>query len=357
MSSPRRSTASSPRELDRSSSTTRTSRGPRAATWSRRLSVEYRVPARCVWLDAPLAQAQVNLVERLLEQFGSLPAPEKLRSLARRVPGVLLPTSQMRAVRELEPPSADEGFAAVERVPFVRAPPSARSRAGVFVAAAALDRPGWQDAIAQADPGAPHLVFDWRPDGSADDLAAPAALLGAEVSGLVEIACVRTPAVRRLAGAGPRCPGFRSTLRGPTASTRRSQCFSGRAPRTGRSRRRSALATSRSEPSGCCPAALVQHDGLGGDGRPAELLDGAPAARFPEQLCARGSASSSFTRSARSCAKRAASTGSRVPSSRGSNGTSRPVTPSSTTSGIPPVGRDDRRSHAIASRLTMPSGS
>ena len=46
------------------------------------------VPARCVWLDTPLAQAQVNLVERLLERFGSLPTPGELR-VARDEPGVL----------------------------------------------------------------------------------------------------------------------------------------------------------------------------------------------------------------------------------------------------------------------------
>ena len=85
------------------------------------------VPTRCVWLDTPLAQAQVNLVERLLERFGSLPSPEELRAVARREPGVHAPTSQMRTVRELEPPSADEGFAGVEQVPFTR---SAGSRAG-----------------------------------------------------------------------------------------------------------------------------------------------------------------------------------------------------------------------------------
>ena len=33
----------------------------------------YGASARCVWIDTPLAQAQVNLVERLLERFGSLP--------------------------------------------------------------------------------------------------------------------------------------------------------------------------------------------------------------------------------------------------------------------------------------------
>ena len=55
-------------------------------------------------------------------------------------PGVHAPTSQMRTLRELEPPSTDEGFGEVEQVPFARAPRAGASGAGVFVAAAALDR-------------------------------------------------------------------------------------------------------------------------------------------------------------------------------------------------------------------------
>jgi hypothetical protein len=144
--------------------------------------------ARCVWLDIPLAQAQVNLVERLLDRFGSLPTPEELRTYARREPGVHAPTSQMRALRELEPPSADEGLAAVEHVPFARTPPAEPGGAGVLVAAAALSRPGWEDAVAQGDPHAPHLLYDWRPDGSEDELAPLAARLSERVSGPVETA-------------------------------------------------------------------------------------------------------------------------------------------------------------------------
>lgn len=148
----------------------------------------HRVPTRCIWLDTPLAQAQVNLVERLLERFGSLPTPEELRGLARREPGVLAPTSQMRALRELEPPSTDEGLAGVDQVPFARTPPSRRARVGVFVAAAALSRPGWERALEQGDRRGPHLVFDWIPDGNLDALTAAAARLSAEVSELVESA-------------------------------------------------------------------------------------------------------------------------------------------------------------------------
>jgi hypothetical protein len=75
----------------------------------------YGVPARCVWLDTPLAQAQVNLVERLLERFGVLPTPEELRETAKREPRLHVPTTQMRTLRELEPPSSEEGFADLER--------------------------------------------------------------------------------------------------------------------------------------------------------------------------------------------------------------------------------------------------
>jgi aryl-alcohol dehydrogenase-like predicted oxidoreductase/predicted kinase len=129
--------------------------------------------ARCVWLDTPLAQAQVNVVERVLDRFGALPSPEELKSLSRE-PGIHTPTTQMRTLRELEPPSTDEGLAAVDRTPFVRV--HGPGRPGVFVAGAALQRPGWE-----ADRDAPHLVFDWNPDGTPDDLAAAAATLAAEV--------------------------------------------------------------------------------------------------------------------------------------------------------------------------------
>ena len=145
----------------------------------------HRAATRCIWLDTPLAQAQVNLVERLLERFGALPTPEELRERARRDPGVLAPTSQMRARRELERPSADEGFAGVEQVAFAREP-SRRATAGVFVAAAALRLPGWERALTEGDRRAPHLAFDWSPYGSPDELAAVADRLSAEVSGPVE---------------------------------------------------------------------------------------------------------------------------------------------------------------------------
>jgi aryl-alcohol dehydrogenase-like predicted oxidoreductase/predicted kinase len=151
------------------------------------LADEHRLATRCVWLDTPLAAAQVNLVERLLDRFEALPSPEQLRALARRDPAVLAPTSQMRALRELEPPSTDEGLTYVEHVPFARVAPPRTRRTAVFVAAAALRAGDWSRALAQGDAAAPHLVFDWSADEtSGDGFEACVARLAAAVAGPVE---------------------------------------------------------------------------------------------------------------------------------------------------------------------------
>lgn len=194
-------------------------------------TARHGVPARCVWLDVPLAQAQVNMVERLLERFGALPTPDELRAAAKHRQGLLTPTSQMRALRELEPPTADEGWADLEHIPFERIPSSGRT--GVFVGAATLLEPGWKEAIAQAAPEAPHLVYDWNADGSRERLDAAAAALNAEVSGPVEFALCPHPAGPPVCWCRPPLPGLalafarrhsidpaRSTLVGSTPAHR-----------------------------------------------------------------------------------------------------------------------------------------
>jgi predicted kinase len=117
-------------------------------------AARHGVAVSCTWFDTSLVQAQVNMVERLLDRFDALPSSEELRSISRSEPGLHTPTSQMRAARELEEPEDDEGFERIERVAFDR-----RERPGapaVFVAAPALDR-------YRPDSDAAHFVFDWRP--------------------------------------------------------------------------------------------------------------------------------------------------------------------------------------------------
>jgi aryl-alcohol dehydrogenase-like predicted oxidoreductase/predicted kinase len=155
------------------------------------------VPVRCVWADTPLDQAQVNLAGRVLDHFISLPDPEALRAAARREPGLMLPTAQMRALRELEPPSDDEGFAAIDRIEFARlparSPDAGPGRGGVLVAARALETTGWETVLATAGPDDPHLIFDWRPGRSAAELEALAPRLAQVVSGLIDTALCPHP--------------------------------------------------------------------------------------------------------------------------------------------------------------------
>jgi hypothetical protein len=114
----------------------------------------------------------------------------------------------MRAFRELEPPSTDEGFAGVEAMPFERAPPTGRARTGVFVAAAALRHPGWERALQAGDGDAPHLVFDWSADGALDMLDPWVARLTAAVSGPVESALCLHPAGPPSCWCRPPLPGL-----------------------------------------------------------------------------------------------------------------------------------------------------
>jgi predicted kinase len=134
-------------------------------------AARHGAPVRCLWLDTPVEQAQVNVVGRFLDRLGRLPEPHELRELQRREPWLLSPTAHMRTARELEPPALDEGFASVERVDFARSP--AEGRPGVFVAAAALR----EREPPELDPEAPHLVFDW----GGEDLRPLAARLRARV--------------------------------------------------------------------------------------------------------------------------------------------------------------------------------
>jgi aryl-alcohol dehydrogenase-like predicted oxidoreductase len=175
-------------------------------------AARHGVAVRCIWIDTPLAQAQVNLVESLLDRFGSLPDPRQLQEHARSEPGLLSPTRQMRAFRELEPPSSDEGFISVERVRFERSPRAPARATGtpaaVFVAATAMSHPGWERTLAAGAPDAPHLVFDWRPDAAADVLDEDVSRVAAIVSGTVTGAICPHPGGAPVCWCRPPLPGL-----------------------------------------------------------------------------------------------------------------------------------------------------
>jgi aryl-alcohol dehydrogenase-like predicted oxidoreductase/histidinol phosphatase-like enzyme len=78
------------------------------------------LPVRCLWIDTPVEDAQVNAVQRMLRKLGRLPGPDEIRRAPKREPSIFGPTVQFRGQRELEPPQLAEGFSKVESLAFER---------------------------------------------------------------------------------------------------------------------------------------------------------------------------------------------------------------------------------------------
>ncbi len=121
------------------------SRASRAAIID--VAVRAGVPVRGLWLDVPLHEAQVNVIWRMLDAHGRLLEPGELGrgDDNTRLP----PAAQLRMLKTMEPPTVDEGFDALEVVPFVRVPrpggPAVFAAEGLEVAGA--------------------VTFAWRPGG------------------------------------------------------------------------------------------------------------------------------------------------------------------------------------------------
>jgi predicted kinase len=133
----------------------------------------HRARVAGVWLDTPLAEAQTNVILRMLEVHGRLLEPEQM--LRARDPSSLGPWAVSRMTRELEPPALDEGFASLEVIPFVRRPRAGHGRAAEFLALELAERgirPGGELA----------LVFGWRPGIGDSELARMQHDFGAPVS-------------------------------------------------------------------------------------------------------------------------------------------------------------------------------
>lgn len=74
------------------------------------------VPVRAIWIDAPVEDARLGVVHRMLARYGRLLEPDEFATLAKTDPGVFGPRVHARYAQAFEVPSADEGLG-VEVVP------------------------------------------------------------------------------------------------------------------------------------------------------------------------------------------------------------------------------------------------
>jgi predicted kinase len=115
----------------------------------------HRARVTGVWLETPLADAQANVILRMLEVHGRLLEPEEMARA--RDPSSLGPGAVARLVRELETPVSSEGFSSLEEVPFVRRPRVRHGRSAEFVALEAAER-GIRSESELV------LIFGWKPE-------------------------------------------------------------------------------------------------------------------------------------------------------------------------------------------------
>ncbi len=91
---------------------------PSRAVRNEAIEVAWRhgVPVRAVWIDAPVEDARLGVVQRMLARYERLLEPDELAALGKTDPGVFAPRVHARYAQAFEVPSADEGLE-VEVVP------------------------------------------------------------------------------------------------------------------------------------------------------------------------------------------------------------------------------------------------
>jgi aryl-alcohol dehydrogenase-like predicted oxidoreductase/predicted kinase len=145
-----------------------------------------------VWLDTSVVEAQRNVILRMLDTHGRLLEPDEMQRA--RDPSSIGPGALWRLLRAVEPPSADEGFATLETVPFLRENTGV-GRAATFVAIDAAK------SLAR-DTGEVVLVFGWRPLATQEDGAELGRRLG------VPVMCCAHPAGPPRCWCRPPLPGL-----------------------------------------------------------------------------------------------------------------------------------------------------
>ncbi|HET6585657.1 MAG TPA: aldo/keto reductase [Nannocystaceae bacterium] len=178
------------------------------------------VRVRCIFADTPIEQARMNAVRRMLEEHGRLLGPDEIAKLARRQPTALAPRAQLDFQRDLEPPTADEGFCAIDRVAFERAAVADRPHRVLVVdvdrvLAEPIAAPLRAELRRHADEGWILAGFIWRPTEDARIPPEVAALRERIVDTLgvpFDLRCCPHPGGAPICWCRPPMPGLVATL-------------------------------------------------------------------------------------------------------------------------------------------------
>lgn len=122
------------------------------------VAAKHGVPVRGIWIDIPTAQAQLNVVLRMLKAHSRLLEPAELAK--GKDPTRLSPNAYFRTLRQVEPPAEDEGFTSLEVLPFARAAGFGETAARLVSADSLKGNPKLLEGSERV------FVYAWKPDVS-----------------------------------------------------------------------------------------------------------------------------------------------------------------------------------------------
>lgn len=91
------------------------------------------IPVRCLFIDTPLNEAWQNIALRMVTRYGVPLGPEEMKLMRKFDPNLPPPPALLKWQQSFEPPSQAEGFAQVERQPFVRRPNPEHTSKGLLL--------------------------------------------------------------------------------------------------------------------------------------------------------------------------------------------------------------------------------
>ena len=93
----------------------------------------YGVPVRCRHLTTSTSDAHINIVLRMLSRYGVPLGPDEMKMFRKADPNLPPPIALQKYVASFERPSLDEGFSAVDEIPFVRRVDESHTEKGLLL--------------------------------------------------------------------------------------------------------------------------------------------------------------------------------------------------------------------------------
>ncbi len=91
------------------------------------------IPVRCRFLETSINDARMNIVHRILDRYNRLLGPVEMKELTKQDSNLPPPIALQRWQDSLEHPDWDEGFSAIDRIPFRRRAPQGHTQKGLLL--------------------------------------------------------------------------------------------------------------------------------------------------------------------------------------------------------------------------------